>query len=65
MAATCTPDLAFWLTLAFCLHLNALEISLHLSHASYLLTLMQKKKFITNVLQIHMVTAKIKIKMKL
>jgi hypothetical protein len=45
VAATCTPDLAFWLTLAFGLHLNALEISLHLSCASYLLTLMQKKVY--------------------
>jgi hypothetical protein len=65
VAATCTPDLVFWLTLAFGLHLNAFEISLHLSHASYLLTLMKKKKFTTNVLQMHMVTAKIEIKMKL
>lgn len=61
MAATCTPDLTFWLILAFGLHLNALEISLHASHASYLLTLMQKKS-ITNVLQMHMVTAKIKLR---
>jgi hypothetical protein len=64
VAATCTPDLTFWLTLAFGLNLNAHEISSHLSHTSYLLTLMQKK-IITNVLQMHMVTANIKIQMKL
>jgi hypothetical protein len=45
VAATCTLDLTFWLTLAFGLNLNALEISLHLSHTSYLLTLMQKKNY--------------------
>jgi hypothetical protein len=42
MAATGTPDLAFWLTVAFALLIYALEISLHLSYISYLLTLMEK-----------------------
>lgn len=34
----------FWLTLAFGLNLNALEISSHLSHTSYLINFHAKKK---------------------